>query len=228
MYQFYVIKEAPYSLTLYNHSNNWMGKNNDNSLCGKCATEVIYQLIVQLKMPYTEGCHSNARAQLLKAVRWILYLLVWLWKNKWNMLTFFAKKDPYVWCSGNRFIRRRDERYSALHSWPNASYKINLWWQDMNISLQKDLPLTRCIDSLVRLFWQIITCQGLYSVSSKTSYRMISWSLEGNSLDFKPFQSIWKPCRDACQIAERYIWYNIPYRGFEASRDSTVRRLTAL
>ena len=34
-------------------------------------------------------------------------------------------------------------------------------------------------------------------------------------------------CRDACQIAERYDHYNIQSRGFETSRDLSIRRLTA-
>ena len=68
---------------------------------------------------------------------------------------------------------------------------------------------------------------GLYSLSGKTSYRKISWSLEAANRS-----EIWQVprqrcCRGACQISERYDHCNIQSRGFETSRDLTVRRLTA-
>ena len=74
----------------------------------------------------------------------------------------------------------------------------------------------------------IFLCQGLYLLSRWMSYRNISWS----RLDFFNRSEIWLPprqqcCRDACQIAERYDYYNIQSRGFEASWHLAVRRRTA-
>ena len=83
------------------------------------------------------------------------------------------------------------------------------------------------------------TTQGLYSLSRKTSYRKISWSLEvarfGNrprGIDFFNCSAIWQAarqqrCRDACQISVRNDHYNTQSRGFETSRDLAVRRLIA-
>ena len=75
---------------------------------------------------------------------------------------------------------------------------------------------------------------GLYSLSGRTSYRKISWSLEATRFGFRLFQSLWnltaprqQCCRDACQISKRYDNCNIKSRGFETSRDLAVRHLTA-
>ena len=74
---------------------------------------------------------------------------------------------------------------------------------------------------------------GLYSLSGKTSYRKISWSLEAARFGFKlsNHSEIWQVprqrcCRGACQISERYEHCNFQSRGFETSRDLAVRRLT--
>ena len=71
---------------------------------------------------------------------------------------------------------------------------------------------------------------GLYSLSGKTSYRKIPWSLKAARFRFKLFQSLWNwagtPAA-ACQFSERYDHCNIQSRGFETSRDLAVRRLTA-
>ena len=72
---------------------------------------------------------------------------------------------------------------------------------------------------------------GLYSLSDKTSYRKISWSLEAARFGFGLFQWLWNirgiSAAAVCQISERYDHYNTQSRGFETSRDLAVRRLTA-
>ena len=65
--------------------------------------------------------------------------------------------------------------------------------------------------------------QGFYSLSGRTSYRNISWSLEAAWFAFDFSKSCW----DACQISEEYDHYNIQSRGFETSRDLAVRCLTS-
>ena len=56
-----------------------------------------------------------------------------------------------------------------------------------------------------------VPTQGLYSLSGKTSYRQISWSLDATRLDVIMIISLWnltgistalQRCRDACQISE--------------------------
>ena len=44
---------------------------------------------------------------------------------------------------------------------------------------------------LLSLCWHMRLYQGLYSLSGKTSYRKISWSLEAARFGFKFFQSLW-------------------------------------
>ena len=74
--------------------------------------------------------------------------------------------------------------------------------------------------------------QGLYSLSGKTSYRKISWSLEAAKFgfDFSDRSEIWQaPSQQGCrgQITERYDHYNIQSRSFETSKHLGVRCLTA-
>ena len=79
-------------------------------------------------------------------------------------------------------------------------------------------------------FWQHYEffTLGLYSLSGKTSYGKISWSLEAARFGFRLFQSLWNLTGTpaACQISERCDYYNTQSRGFETSRDLAVRRLT--
>ena len=82
-------------------------------------------------------------------------------------------------------------------------------------------------------FIQFVWCEkatdqilGLYSLTSKTSYRKISWSIEAVSFGFRLFQSPQQQCCWDCQISERSN-YNIQSRVFETSRDFAVRGLTA-
>ena len=69
--------------------------------------------------------------------------------------------------------------------------------------------------------------QGLYSLSRKTSYHKISWSLEVARFGFRLFQLLFNCCRYACQISVRNDHYNTQSRGFETSWDLALRRLTA-
>ena len=76
---------------------------------------------------------------------------------------------------------------------------------------------------------------GPVSISEKTSYRMISWSLEVARFVFRIVRSLWNltgtsaavlpMCRCACQISKRYDNLKDQSRGFETLRDLTKRRL---
>ena len=72
---------------------------------------------------------------------------------------------------------------------------------------------------------ELTTLQGLYSLSGRTPYCKISWSIEAVrfGLDFSNHSEIWQAprqqrCRVACQISERYEHYNTQSRGLETSR----------
>ena len=71
------------------------------------------------------------------------------------------------------------------------------------------------------------TNQGFYSLSGKTSYRQISWSLEAARLGVMIIAPRQRCCRGACQISERLEKSKPESRDFETSRDLAVRRLTA-
>ena len=75
---------------------------------------------------------------------------------------------------------------------------------------------------------------GLYSLSGKTSYRQISWSLEAARLGVIIIAPLWNLTGTsaallprACQISERLEKSNTESRDFKTSRDLAVRRLTA-
>ena len=67
--------------------------------------------------------------------------------------------------------------------------------------------------------------QGIYSLSDKTSYRQISWSLEAARLDVAMVVSLWNLA--GTSAAERLEKFKPESRSFETSRDLAVRRLTA-
>ena len=77
--------------------------------------------------------------------------------------------------------------------------------------------------------------QILYSLSSKTSYRNISWGVEAARFGFRIFQSLCNLTdtsaallpRCLCQIQAQCDHYSIQSRGFETSRDLVARRLSA-
>ena len=78
--------------------------------------------------------------------------------------------------------------------------------------------------------WYVATAgiQGLYSLSGKTSYRQISWSLEAARLGVIMIVSLSNLTgRDACYISEQSEKSKPESRSFETSRDFAVRRLTA-
>ena len=61
----------------------------------------------------------------------------------------------------------------------------------------------------------------LYSLSGKTSYRQISWSLEAARLDVAMVVSLWNLTGTSAALSKTES------RGFETSRDLAVRPLTA-
>ena len=76
--------------------------------------------------------------------------------------------------------------------------------------------------------------QGLYSLSVRTSYRQISWSLEVARLEVIMIVLLWiwqasrqRCCRCGCQISERLAKIKPQSRGFKTSRDLAVRRPSA-
>ena len=70
---------------------------------------------------------------------------------------------------------------------------------------------------------------GLYSLSGRTSYRNISWSLEAAKLDVIMIESLWNLtsqqccCWGACQISERLEKSKPESRGFETSGKTPAR-----
>ena len=50
-----------------------------------------------------------------------------------------------------------------------------------------------------------LTTQGLYSLSGKTSYRKISWSLEAARFGFKLFQSLWNLAGTSAALLQTYL-----------------------
>ena len=77
--------------------------------------------------------------------------------------------------------------------------------------------------------------QGLYSLSGKTSYRQISWSLEAARLDVAMVVSLWQAprqqhCRGTCQISERLEKFKLRIsrlRDFTRSCGKTSYRLVS-
>ena len=78
--------------------------------------------------------------------------------------------------------------------------------------------------------------QGLYSLSGRTYYRKISWSLEAARFGFKLVQSLWNLTGTSTAPLPRCLpnframrlHYNTQSRGFKTSRDFALRRPTAL
>ena len=112
-------------------------------------------------------------------------------------------------------------------------------WQRWKVVTSGSFVITRWVMNVAspskpqRASWTYTTL-GLYSLSGKTSYCKISWSLEVARfcLDFFNRSEIWQAprqqcCRAACQISERCDNYSIQSRGFETSLDLAVRRFTA-
>ena len=70
-------------------------------------------------------------------------------------------------------------KYKTFHSWKSV-WKYHLQMAAM-------LSRGRWVNPWINL----IQCQGLYSLSGKTSYRQISWSLEAARLDVTMIVSLW-------------------------------------
>ena len=54
-------------------------------------------------------------------------------------------------------------------------------------------------------FYSRLSLQGLYSLSGKTSYRKISWSLEAARFGFKLFQSLWNLAGTSAALLPRCL-----------------------
>ena len=81
------------------------------------------------------------------------------------------------------------------------------------------------------LYTPLVATLGFYSLSGKTSYRQILWSLEATRLDVTMVISFWnltgisqRCCLGSCQISERLEQAKSESRGFETSRDLAVRQ----
>ena len=62
--------------------------------------------------------------------------------------------------------------------------------------------------NVASLYWislQTAYVQGLYSLSGKTSYRKISWSLEATRFGFKPFQLLWNLAGTSAALLPRCL-----------------------
>ena len=81
----------------------------------------------------------------------------------------------------------------------------------MVISGTTDIPLVLVLKLFVRVSRGICLnerrnlYQGLYSLSGKTSYRKISWSLEAARFGFKLFQSLWNLAGTSAALLPRCL-----------------------
>ena len=57
----------------------------------------------------------------------------------------------------------------------------------------------------IKHVWKLHISQGLYSLSGKTSYRKISWSLEAARFGFKLFQSLWNLAGTSAALLPRCL-----------------------
>ena len=73
------------------------------------------------------------------------------------------------------------------------------FWQETRV-----LIFTKC-DWLKRMIFVWDRHQGLYSLSGKTSYRKISWSLEAAKFGFKIFQSLWNLAGTSAALLPRCL-----------------------
>ena len=72
--------------------------------------------------------------------------------------------------------------------------------------------------SLINRYYKVWMMLGIYSLSGRTPYRQISWSLEAARFWFRLFAialNLTGCCRDVCRISERYDHHNIQSRRFE-------------
>ena len=84
---------------------------------------------------------------------------------------------------------------SALR--PLTSLGMSAWPYRVTTQYSYHLDRTEHVDNK--------NSQGLYSLSGKTSYRKISWSLEAARFGFKPFQSLWNLADTSAAALPRYL-----------------------
>ena len=136
-----------------------------------------------------------------------------------NNTTIYLK--IYLLCIQNNVDASTWPSYSYLHRvndllsfCPVNSNKRKISWQPL---------LGQTTGALFCSHVNVTILQGLYSLSTQTSCRKISWSREIQVYAFSKRSEILQAprqqrCRDACQISERYDYHNIQFRGFETWR----------
>ena len=149
----------------------------------------------------------------------------------------FQYKDVILPVKGPHYKDRAVSRQSYLYNGNPHTCKDHLYTFKY-FKCKAPHIVTRPIKTVIRLFKKqtLITdkvfmdkskrsfLQGFYSLSGKTSYRQISWSLEATRIVFRLLQSskIWQAhrqqrYRDTCQISERFGNF-MQSRVFETSR----------
>ena len=100
-------------------------------------------------------------------------------------------------------------------SFYNKYFRIQLWityrWNTM-----------KHVSFFVPHFMPTALLPGLYSLSGKSSFRQISWSLAATWLNI--MMIVWCSGRDACLFSERLKKSKTKSHGFKASHDLAVRR----
>ena len=95
-------------------------------------------------------------------------------------------------------------------------------WQRYHAKLIKAVVLLNIRRALLRIDWsEVIRFLDPVSISKKTSFRKISSSLEAVRFVFSIVRSLW----NLTGTSKRYDNLTYQSRGFETSRDLTVRRL---
>ena len=147
-------------------------------------------------------------------------------------------KSPAPRCLLNGLFRRRSKKTSTLcviglcegnspvtgefpaQKASNAE-NVSVWWRHHIINKY-------C------LCQPAVHLQGLYSVSGKTSYRKISWSLEAARLNVMMLLSLWNLTGISVALLARCLpnlrtigKFKLESRGFESSRNFAVRRPSA-
>ena len=159
--------------------------------------------------------------------KWTIWLMLFFRKSTSISNIGFSLFRFYLECKLTKIFHRAKKKCSP--EW-------DVLVQDIVLVTVKTLPpsnATMCDWSsssyISRALVHRLICPklGLYSLSGKTSYRQISWSLEATSLDVAMVVSLWNCCRGTCQISEQLEKFKPESRGFETSRDLAVRRLHA-
>ena len=122
-------------------------------------------------------------------------------------------------CVGNLTIICSDNslspgRHQAI-TWTNAGILLGINFSEILIEIYtfsfkkmhlKTSSAKRCPFCLgLNVLKRDIYIQGLYSLSGKTSYRKISWSLEAARFGFKLFQSLWNLAGTSAALLPRCL-----------------------